>query len=1603
MQTGSTRYNQRFVQSYSLPDKEASGETVNKIFLKVSSGKYFDVKKTVAQERAFLNLHDTSKRSILHHILLNSDLSNNDKYMLVKDVVELGAPIDNPDINDVRPLHLASSQQNKKLVRFLLDKKAEVNSRDNNYMTPLHYAVSPIQQVCPAKPTKELVPVQYTPELRIDKLFDVMFRFFQQDKTLRMYITHIANLFKNRYVYSDLSADDKRLAKLVNETLSEKGGDIDSFKRKLIDFKKEIHNRTKSDLSKANSNIDFKEGTPKGWGPSVNGIIDQKRSVVPYAELIDAYMEIKTPFTKASAMSVATLKERLNAVNERIGALSTYVTRTSDFFNRLSDYFRFINIMRNIYRVDARFNRIDELRDELIKMFITVNGIISEDIQIDDLDFESVNLARNIINQTARVRAGRRANDVSTYSTLQVYIAPPHHPALAQCTGLGIIIDTHLDVLLNLYRKLSRLIDLLSEYMTDPTKEHGDAINTFGEIQLVIANMCLIEGRLENYLSKVGDVLRKFKIFYTTSGISQTFENVVELLKSIKEAHKNHPRTPFELNEITGARAMVRVASNVFIDVDDGNQVLVSYLDNRNSTYSFVLGRHLNAAARLDVGSKYVFQLAPGQPPTPVYDVRHEQTAIIGFQDDNVSTFVKNIDEIIELSGFTSDMGDIERVDGKNILVNLHENLFRLQESLLNSIDVYNQACGLQFLFDYNNKLDHTYLIDSSSPNFRTNNKTGAINSAMLNTLKKPTLIADSFRKFMDEHKDDISKPTHDAVKTFIDRYGLFLGADDVLTVVNSTLGVANRPKQTGLLSIIPAAAEIVTTPPNVVIGRFEEFNSKDFDKSVDPKDDINILITVADWHIFIIRLIVIMYSLQKLTDVYHTVNNAQPSTPFMKEIHNVMQTIHDEIETISSVNPFGYLLTMIAKVIDDIFLKTVDNISSIGAANYIVYLTDRKKITDRPFETLLAESRKLDDKKSLITKPDDKVRLRGSEILSSIVSSTVVRNKLFNPSRNPRDIDILQFFGRDDSHFSETDTMNRLIDFDSVDNTDDMCYSIDEDVVADLLKAGADPNIPERTGETPLSFAVLLQNPGVVELLLRGGAKVIFDKMGVRKNIYEFCFNQLLNAVEASPVMNVDELNTRVEQHLNQKTGMRNMFGNSKIILKMAAYLLDHQLTINANTYPNLWNKQQQDKINNLISLSGVPRDLIPLAKVDRSIIQETLEGYATMNQTLDDLRFRLTDEREISLRLDNSIRNLQAELRTLSRDDLLRRSEIDQLIIELTTQKTQIDAGISSLVKQINDLTKAISRVKNNRAVNTTTQQIRASGTMHKLLTVNKRSRDVTNIYDIFFDKIINPGVRDVHNSEYVTYIRTWNSLFARPDYEYRQDYTQMSNLLMRFIVERGIVDPDTFRDTYLDISDLYDKVLSQYGRDLLELLPYIGKDGESYHEKNYVLTQIYLIMQHVFKHTMSINFISTVAQLLARRDRGRPEVAVMRNIYQAMKTSEFIKHCIQVLPKQIIKVVCKISESDKDPDLSLNVTDVLNRSLDLLTINTFDNIDKNTIDQAKEIVVPFFVNYMEAYTAEMHQMMVRQIKLFTVQGRWLNMIKVLLDKTTLEMENK
>jgi ankyrin repeat protein len=1598
--TAINRYNQpRYTIPYNNPDRRAPGEIVNKIFSKASSGRFFDIMSSITQERSLLNLLDLQNRSILHHILLNNDLSKNDKYDLIKKSVELGAPVDTPDIiGGVRPIHLASGQQNRKVVRYLLSKKVDPNSKTFNFMTPLHYAVMPENILCPSEKNKTLVPdtEHIVQEFHTDNLFKTVFELFKNDKIVQRYIKHISDIFRYRFVYNDFDNDMKNFSKIIKDSLAERrnGNLNENVRDKLLEFRTTLYTRTRSELALTNSQIDIKEDTENGWGPTYGGNRDNKLAVLPFSNLRNSFTELYEKDKQTFRSVIEKIKSQIKNTIAYGNVLKDNLINANNIIVELKTIYQVLFVWKT--EIEIKFNNSTQVNSLLndIDILFNKNYLNIPTVNVPTTNFENTNNFTDdavTVNPTSFLKYnGTKKNTIFNDMNTSTGV---------QQTGLGVILEHYFNDINTKLHYLEQIVNqiIIRMNMGISMQEHLNTFIQVGDFQYYLLNICYTLIHFDTYAKKLSSVLKTFKLKIINDNLQPVIDHVSTIISDCIDYVNS--RTParwnnsYTIGNVKGNKFVANPPS-VRVEYYNGHNIEIVCGKNNNNNYVFAKRENLRPGPGAPDGFYIYFK------KTPVLSYVTSLNYISGIEKTNTSNLTDSIDKIVD-AGEPGDQNETNK---------LYLKLIETQTKMNSMIDIYNKMNGYNFSYIFNNKMkDTTYSELKADPS----------SSLMLNKIKHLKNIPDTYTRFYETYNAVLqaggaytSANAINAVKSLINTYGVKISSSDKTYIVRNrtpadSLGINSYPEKIGIIS--GRLTTPITTPisPNpslitdgIVLGQPYQYIGKplQINKFSYNIESISVLGSVFDEHIYIIKLILLMYMTQQFSDIYTKGNTNQPLNSKEKLVYKSMKDIFTQINIVSSFNPLGTVFAVSAKMINDIYLSTVDNISNLSASNYINYLVTQQEIKDVPFKTLLSNTitNNLNEKAELITKPDDRVILRDRDMILSVISSGV-NGAAFSTVPGSLSVDMLNIF-KVEQNGEDTDT-HRLINYDSINFNNDMCYSIDEDIIGELLSAGADPNTIARSGETPLSLAVTIQNEGIIDTLLRSGSKISGSK-----DVYTMCFNQLLNLIESSPILEIDDIETRVSNHHRKVSGMKSMFTNSKLIMGMTSYMFIHQLTLITNTYPNMWTREGQTNILSMLNLINVDKDFIPLAKMDPSLIDENLKGYSTLNELIDEYTSKLIENREIYIRIENSIKNLRKELTELSTNESYRRSEIDALIKELNAQNKNINLRIRDLMRKIRDIRTTKNTTSNNSAVNKTRLAIQGSSNLHRFITsISKtKTRDVCNVYDVFFNKIISAGSTDIYNSEYNTYMKVWNDLLSRPDTEREKDHTQMVGILMRRILSTGVMDPAMLLNIYAPVSDMYDKVLVKYGRDLLESMPYLSKDGESYYESNYVLKQIYCIMYHVFKHTMSINFINTIAQLLARRDKGKTEDSIMRNVYQAMKTSEFIKYVIEILPKLVIKIVCKISESEKDPDLSLTVADVLNKSLDRLLLSTFDSVDKNTVDQAKELVVPYFVSYMEIYTAEMHMFMIKQCKMMIVQGRLLRILNMLAPKTILENSN-
>ncbi len=1516
--------------SYNNPDKLPSPIVVAKISAKALTGNYFDIKKAMLEERSTLNItdqSDDSKNTILHNILLNSNLDKSDKAELVKMAIELGAPIDHPNKRFIRPLHLASSQQNKMLVKLLLEKGADPNSSDDMSMTPLHHAIQP--EIIPCKPSKlkRIDPEQkLSLEGKTDEIANNVYEFMKTDPHITTNMKHIAKLFGSLVLQKSFSDTKKDTSDFIRNAFEKEQGIGKKLEEKLIKLRDAVAEKTKQKFQAMGiERLDIKEdeGGSNDW-----------KKVLPYSESKDICTEMIQDYEKILQNNLNNSDKAVLDLTQSIEKLELYLINTQKFLTSINLIRFFILTMdptnqtypEYVDIINTLIEGLDVPNQELLKNLITTSIGTNQVYDYETSLIDDTPLPGNITVDSTFFKNLNIDGTSSTYGHILAYYLETLYQLKDEIT------TTNEDLTRNINNFTDNFNDL-QNYVNTIIKQHNKSID--------VAYTCII---VEKILKMLNDVINvAYEGISNDDDIKNNMDEFFKLMVYIKTDYqqnqqKNKPQT---FTIIDNRANPHRVKSNTAVLINNAfyvyqvNDKIYVHAPNPNPAFGHFAVANPGGGPVINLSYPYVLDEL-------IMDIKKFKTIIDDSKRKEISipTDIYNKANVI-----------IESTNKFLVEVNLSQaNRFVVN---------YNNNCNDDALNDdkiipINNFIDSPLAPIKKLPNYDEFKKLG---SSLMD--KYGDIIKD---KSGDDRTDEQKQSVFDFIKKIFESYVYQLTDDNNIIVYTSdAIGAdVDIVKKNGFMYLNMNDDMNITLfklkdKSNGVIGNYQIMNYQYFNDAVvaNKKEEVSpsIVSLVIEYHFKIMRYNIVRYVFA------HIDHDASGINYLINEIRAMSDNLNPE--------SIGY--TLVGRIIDSILITSIENMSNISASIYIKDIMKKNNINDKNNIFKVLGTDKIE---TLLLKPKKISRMQNDPYIQKVITEYIGTSvpKL-------KDVEMLQFFGNPYAEIQNKE--NRILNLEKTSYNDDICYSIDEDVVAELISKGSNVNAKNNAGSTPLELAVYLQNESIVDELLKAGSSVNYVFNGTNKNVYQFCFDQLLQSIGINFNAYVTDNEDIAINHLKTNTGMDILPKNCNYILKMTLYMLNHQISANANMYPNMYSYQDHKKILAMTGLSETTKDILPLATVDKEIFQSGLSGYHAIKDTLEVLSRQLVEERDIYMRLDNSIKNMNSELKSLDPKNTFRIEEIKQIKLKLMNEKMKTNHK----AKKIMDNMKQLNKPQNvDNQIDTF---------FNRLKTFNVSKRNVSKIYDLFFSHVSNVtsgSKEDIYKNQYNAYIKMWRNLFSRSDAEMLKDHTQIVYCLQKYITNKGIISAEHFSE-YAPIVNLYRLVLAKYGKDYFELSTYLKLNATD--DYNYVLKQIVGIIEHVFSHTMSIDFINIVSHLLVKYDRGEETSEKLQKTFKTLQSIDFINYCIKVLPLKVIKISLKISEGENDPDMSSNITDELNFAIERLKLNTMDGIDKEFVDTLQGMIIPFFKEYMEVYTTEMHRLIIIYLKSLIDSSKWLNIL--------------
>ena len=194
---------------------ELNSELISELFSNVIS--YFDSQKILNFSINYqipLTVSDKNGDTLIHKILDDDSCKQSElnKLNLIKFLVNQGVGPDSPNIDNVKPIHIACKKQMSLIIEYLLDIGIDINFTDNVGNSPLHYFLNgTIENYENLSPIPLIQPTEFedTNELtnnELNLIYITMIRFMST-----LYNTPLFNSLRN----SIINTQDKNMYRSI--------------------------------------------------------------------------------------------------------------------------------------------------------------------------------------------------------------------------------------------------------------------------------------------------------------------------------------------------------------------------------------------------------------------------------------------------------------------------------------------------------------------------------------------------------------------------------------------------------------------------------------------------------------------------------------------------------------------------------------------------------------------------------------------------------------------------------------------------------------------------------------------------------------------------------------------------------------------------------------------------------------------------------------------------------------------------------------------------------------------------------------------------------------------------------------------------------------------------------------------------------------------------------------------------------------------------------------------------------------------------------------------------------------------------------------------
>lgn len=523
------------------------------------------------------------------------------------------------------------------------------------------------------------------------------------------------------------------------------------------------------------------------------------------------------------------------------------------------------------------------------------------------------------------------------------------------------------------------------------------------------------------------------------------------------------------------------------------------------------------------------------------------------------------------------------------------------------------------------------------------------------------------------------------------------------------------------------------------------------------------------------------------------------------------------------------------------------------------------------------------------------------------------------------------------------------------IDNDPPTCYTVNHDIIDLLLKHRANVSIRDKEGSTIIFSAIDLNDSELVSKLV--GLLPVFNKHS--KNILGVSpYDHVSKQIKYFTSMfldksTIEDLIESSHEMISKKTQIQAKMRYHSEIYHMLYILMNHYIYSMGKQYINGWNKQNQ---KSLAEQLNVKEDDFPLLTVIEKINQTDTQKYLTSvaDQTIKDK----TDLQTKLAKIQEQIVNLQAEKNEADTSELRKRI-IDDIILKLRTEIAKPEYASLVVDKIQSENVKSRITIELKQGI----RDIRTN--MDRLVA----SSELITMYESIQTNIINTANRPFED-DYKTYMLIWQEAIKNNSMNSIKIIENISEHIMKNIT----------LETYPIISltliqQYFDKIVSKLALDYNEL-EYV------YNGDNYVLNSIINIIKHILSHTVGVNLLNIIQQLIREEIRmktpydtkayptelyyndiidNKLKDVLLASKVKGVKLNEYI---MGELIEKLIKNNFDLYEDSYEKENMKDSNSLFLEINKLLEANGIINLDEKSLvmKELREKIYPYFKDYIE-----------------------------------------